>query len=247
MSDRDINIARLRQVEDKLIIKLLSDVVEWNSEVIESGATIERLWTPIGNYELSLMFIHRSECWANLSTEFGCAHVLQGSCGVMIGEVELLSPVADLYLEIDGGTILRSEGTVCSALLLSQSNNERSESKRIGSARRAIIVEYFLGYYRNRYQGLRAIENNSIQRGDWIEIDPVLVSDYDKREIQRYIGMRGFVIKRTETLIDARFGNDRIQLRSAWVRKIEFADEKNQERSQVEPEIEDEDFDPDFL
>lgn len=243
MSERDINTSRLRQVEDKLIIKLLQEVVEWNSEVIEGETTIERLWTTIGLYDLSLLFIHRSESWATLPVGGGCVHLLQGSVSVSLGGNRILSLSSDLYLEIDGNNMLRSEGTVCSALLLSLSNNEKGEDKRIDSSRRAIIVEYFLGYYRNKYQNQRLIENSSVQRGDWIEIDPILVSDYDKREIQRYIGMRGFVIKRTETLIDARFGNDRIQLRSAWVKRIEFASAENK----AEPQEEDDDFDPDFL
>jgi hypothetical protein len=82
-------------------------------------------------------------------------------------------------------------------------------------------------------------------------IDKNMMSEYDKKGYLSIINMNGFVIKATETLIDARFGNDRVQIKSCFLKKLYATDSpKPIEPTKTfkrESDEDDEDFDPDFL
>jgi hypothetical protein len=113
------------------------------------------------------------------------------------------------------------------------------------------MLEYFSNYYRGYYQNERVKDNMNIQKGDWVEFDKNMMSEYDKKGYLSIINMNGFVIKATETLIDARFGNDRVQIKSCFLKKLYATDApKPIEPTKTfsrEADEDDEDFDPDFL
>jgi hypothetical protein len=77
------------------------------------------------------------------------------------------------------------------------------------------------------------------------------MSEYDKKSYSAILNMRGFVIKATETLVDARFGNDRTQIRSCFLKKLYASDvQKPTESTKAlssQADEDDDDFDPDFL
>jgi len=56
-------IDKLQQIEDKLILKLLSQPEKWQTKLVNYFPPIvERCWIQLGNYRLLLHFIH--ECTA---------------------------------------------------------------------------------------------------------------------------------------------------------------------------------------
>ena len=55
-------IDRLKQIEDKLILELLSQSDIWNFTIIDDKIPIiEKLYTQINKHTISLQFIHTSE------------------------------------------------------------------------------------------------------------------------------------------------------------------------------------------
>jgi hypothetical protein len=113
------------------------------------------------------------------------------------------------------------------------------------------MLEYFGNYYRNRFQNERVKENTNIQKGDWVEFDKNLMSEYDKKGYTAILNLKGFVLKSTETLVDARFGNDRVQVKSCFLKRLYATDAPKPVDSTTafdsQVDEDDDDFDPDFL
>lgn len=268
-------IDKLKQIEDKMILELLSQPNIWNSLMIDyHPPVVERLWTQIGNYRVSLHFIHACEAKDALFHPHpwpSAMHVIHGAYEMGLGfgpgnEVPekmctIFVPHGGMYYDmthIDGWHYVRPVKTVCSTVMLSgepwgrEAPKSEEPLKPLAMNRKLIMLEYFLNYYRNHYQNIRQNENKIIQRGDWVEFDPILMSEYEKKGLEKYFGLRGFVIKRTETLIDARFDNERIQTKAYFLKKLSFVGEEpkidlstNVNKNIVDDD--DDDFDPDFL
>lgn len=264
-------IDKLKQIEDKLMLELLSKPEIWQTQFFEEDKpVIETLWTQINKYRISLNFFHTCERFdvAIKKNPWPCSvHIIHGSCEIGIGLTEkdltiIHAPQGNFYCDMSGREFyyyIRDLKTVSSAVILSgeywngvELSEEELEIKPLGHSRKEILLEYFLNYYRAFYQNERIKENMSIQRGDWVEFDQMLMSDYDKKGFASVLNMRGFVIKRTETLIDARFGNDRFQVKSCFLKRLSVVDNQKPVDSTttfVDDDIDedDEDFDPDFL
>ena len=267
-------IDKLKQIEDKLILSLLAQPNIWKTLMVDYHPPIvERLWTQVGNYRISLHFIHACEAKDALFHPHpwpSAMHVIHGSYEMGLGygpgeEVPeifctILVPNGGMYYDmtnINGWHYVRPIKTVCSTVMLTGEPWERKAPKSdkplnpLEINRKMIMLEYFANYYRTHYQNLRLIENQTIQRGDWVEFDPAIMSDYEKKGLDKYFNMKGFVIKRSETLIDARFDNDRIQTKACYLKKLSFVGESKptEKPSTFVDKIDDDDddFDPDFL
>lgn len=267
-------IDKLKQIEDKLLLNLLAQPNIWNSLMIDYHPPIvERLWTQVGNYRILLHFIHACEAKDALFHPHpwpSAMHVIHGAYEMGLGygpgdeapEIfcNILVPNGGMYYDmthINGWHYVRPVKSVCSTVMLTGEPWERKAPKSdkplkpLDFNRKLIILEYFANYYRTHYQNLRLIENKTIQRGDWVEFDSAIMSDYEKKGVDKYFNMRGFVIKRSETLIDARFDNDRIQTKACYLKKLSFVGESKpiEKPSTFVDKIDedDDDFDPDFL
>jgi hypothetical protein len=197
-------------------------------------------------------------------------HVIEGGyeMGLGFGEGEeepekiatILVPHGNMYYDmthIDGWHYVRPINSVCSTVMLSGEPWERKAPKsdeplkQLDSSRKSIMLEYFSNYYRSYYQNERTKENITIQKGDWVEFDKNLMSEYDKKGYASILNMRGFVIKATDTLVDARFGNDRFQIKSCFLKKLYVSDVQKPVEStkplSSQVDEDDDDFDPDFL
>lgn len=267
-------IDKLKQIEDKLILELLSQPDIWQTLFVDYHPPIvERLWTQINKYRISLHFIHACEAKDALFHPHpwpSAMHVLHGSyeMGLGFGESEeapenmctIFVPNGNMYYDmthINGWHYVRPVGSVCSTVMLSGEPWERKAPKsdyplkQLDSSRKVIMLEYFSNYYRGFYQLKRVEENMNIEKGDWVEFDKLLMSEYDKRGYAAILDKKGFVIKATETLVDARFGNDRVQIKSCFMKKLynselpKPVDSTKAFESEVDED--DEDFDPDFL
>ena len=267
-------IEKLKQIEDKLLLELLSKEENWKTLLIDyHPPLVERLWTQIGNYRIYLHFIHECEQKDALFHPHpwpSAIHVIHGAyeMGIGFGETEpekmctIFVPNGGMYYDmthIDGWHYVRPVKSVCSTVMLTgepwgrESPKSDYPMKSIEMNRKLIILEYFSNYFRNHYQNLRLTENKSIQRGDWVEFDKALMSEYERRGVSKYLTMRGFVINKTETLIDIRFDNDRIQTKSSFVKKLIFVGETKKEdlstnfdKNKIDID-DDDDIDPDFL
>jgi hypothetical protein len=270
-------IDKLKQIEDKLMLNLLSQPNLWNTLLVDyHPPMVERLWTQVGNYRISLHFIHACESKDALFHPHpwpSAIHVIHGSYEMGLGfgsgneapekMCTILVPQGGIYYDmthIDGWHYVRPVKSVCSTVMLTgepwarESPKSDHPLKSLDLGRKLIMLEYFSNYYRSHYQNLRLIENKTIQKGDWVEFDTSLMSEYEKRGFEKFFNMRGFVIKRSETLIDARFDNDRIQTKAYYLKKLSFVD--SQKPTDLSTKVdnkfsdiddEDDDFDPDFL
>jgi hypothetical protein len=267
-------IDKLKQIEDKLMLELLSQPDIWQSLMIDYHPPIvERLWTQINKHRISLHFIHtcnREDVLFHPHAWPSAMHVIEGGyeMGLGFGEGEeepekiatILVPHGNMYYDmthIDGWHYVRPINSVCSTVMLSGEPWERKAPKsdeplkQLDSSRKSIMLEYFSNYYRSYYQNERTKENITIQKGDWVEFDKNLMSEYDKKGYASILNMRGFVIKATDTLVDARFGNDRFQIKSCFLKKLYVSDVQKPVEStkplSSQVDEDDDDFDPDFL
>lgn len=267
-------IDKLKQIEDKLMLELLSQPNIWQSLIIDYHFPIvERLWTQINKHRIYLHFIHtcnREDALFHPHSWPSAMHVIEGGyeMGLGFGEGDeepekictILVPHGNMYYDmthINGWHYVRPKNSVCSTVMLTGEPWERATPKsdkplkQMDSGRKAIMLEYFGNYYRGYYQNERVKDNITIQKGDWVEFDKNMMSEYDKKGYLSIINMNGFVIKATETLIDARFGNDRVQIKSCFLKKLYATDApKPIEPTKIfkrESDEDDEDFDPDFL
>jgi hypothetical protein len=263
-------IDKLKQIEDKLILELLSNPKIWQSSVLDKQKPIvEKMWTQINKYIISLYFIHtcnKEEIRYKYNECPSAMHILQGSCEIGVGfkEVENITtmhiPQGNMYFDMTADEtiyFIRSTNSVSSSVMLSGEKwkeveiEDGKELRSLEYDRQSIMLEYFSNYYRGFYQNERVKDNMSIQKGDWVEFDINLMSEYDKKSYSAILNMRGFVIKATETLVDARFGNDRTQIRSCFLKKLYASDvQKPTESTKAlssQADEDDDDFDPDFL
>ena len=263
-------IDKLKQIEDKLIMDLLSKPEIWNSLVLDSTLPLkERLWTQIGNYRISLDFIHtckKEEVFLEKNIHPNSIHILQGGyeMGVSLLDNEkdiiftAFAPDGNLYYDsINDNTCfyIRPTSAVCSAVMLSgelfekDTIKENKEVNNLDATRKSVMLEYFLNYYRNLYRNIRLKENLTIQRGDWVEFDKKLMTENDKKGFHKYLNMRGYVIKRVDSFIDARFENDRVQANAGFLKKLFVETQKPIEKNEpFKQDMDDEDDeDPDFL
>ena len=259
-------IEKLKQIEDKLILELLSQSDIWNFIVIdEQKPIIEKVYTKINKHTISLQFIHVCEknlIDIKLNEAPSAIHILQGSYEISFDNngIGILVPQGNIYFDMTSKDITyraRSLKSASSFVMISnepwelEEKKEETEKNPTNYSRKMIVLEYFLNYYRTLFQSKRVEENMNIQKGDWVEFDKNLMSDYDKRGYAAILNQKGFVIKTTETLVDARFGNDRVQVKSQFVKKL-YAEQSQKHvyaTKAFEGEIDKdyEDFYPDFL
>ena len=123
---------------------------------------------------------------------------------------EMLSP--------DGWHYVRPIGEVCASVMLTGKPWGTEEIKDPGKlgplppGKKAIMLQWFEEYYRNRIHIQKIVENEKIKKGDWVKLDSDAMSISDKRGMEKYIDMLGFVIGRDKNFIDVRFGNDRTKV-----------------------------------
>lgn len=267
-------IDKLKQIEDKLMLELLSQPDIWQSLMIDyHPPVVERLWTQINKHRISLHFIHTCEkedalfhphAWPS------AMHIIEGAYEMGLGFGEgnevpekmctIFVPHGNMYYDmthINSWHYVRPIKSVCSTVMLSGEPWEREAPKsdeplkQLDSSRRAIMLEYFGNYYRAYYQNERIKENLNIEKGNWVEFDKNLMSEYDKKGYAAILNLKGFVLKSTETLIDARFGNDRVQVKSCFLKKMYATDAPKPIDSTTafdnQVDEDDDDFDPDFL
>lgn len=259
-------IDKLKQIEDKLILELLSQSDVWNFIIIDDQKPIiEKAYTKINKHIISLSFIHSCEkelVDIKLNEAPSAVHILQGSYEISFNNsgIELLTPQGGLYFDMTSKDITyraRSLKSASSFVMLSgepweaNEKEEGLEKNPTHYGRKTILLEYFLNYYRAIFQNKRVEENINIQKGDWVEFDKPLMSEYEKKGYLAILDKKGFVIKATETLVDARFGNDRVQVKSQFLKRLytEQSQKPVDATKAFEGEIDkdDEDFDPDFL
>jgi len=100
------------------------------------------------------------------------------------------------------------------------------------------MLRFFSDYYKNRNQMQRVIENEIIERGDWVVIDESRMSEIDKRGFGKFLGQKGFVVGRAGGMIDIRFGNERTSILSGNLLLLDPKDkptEKQAEKSAEKP------------
>ena len=258
-------IEKLKQIEDKLMLELLSKPDVWKTLFVDyHPPLVERCWTQLGNYRISLHFIHECKPEDALFHPHpwpSAMHVLEGTYEMGLGfgkgleEPEKMCTVLvtnGMYYDmthIDGWHYVRPVKSTCSTVMLSGPKWGREEIKsehplkELTPERKHIMLEYFLNYYRRHYQQQRAFENRIIQRGDWVQLDQNLLSNREKTELQKHFGQKAFVIKREgESLLDIRFeDNDRVQVYSYAVKKLEDLDKNKVPDFQDNDDEEDDD------
>lgn len=243
-------IDKLKQIEDKLILELLQKPEIWKTLFIDyHPPLVERCWTQLGNYRLSLHFIHQCEPEDALFHPHpwpSAMRVLEGTYEMGLGfgkgleKPEKMCTILvsnGMYYDmthIDGWHYVRPVKSTCSTVMLTGPKWEREEIKsdkplkELTPERKLIILDYFLSFYRRQYQQQTIFENRVIQRGDWVEIVPSMLSARERTELQKYFGEMAFVIKREgESLLDVRFkNNDRVQLYSYAVKLLDKLEKK---------------------
>ena len=230
-------IDKLKQIEDKLLIDLLAKPAEWHTLLVNYHPPIvERLWAQIGNYRILLHFIHKCEVKDALFHPHpwpSAMHVINGKyeMGLGFGPGIIEPPVmCTLLLEnggayydmthIDGWHYVRPVEGVCATVMLIGKPWEREQlevsekPKPFSEDRKLIMLRFFSDYYKNRNQMQRVIENEIIERGDWVVIDESRMSEIDKRGFGKFLGQKGFVVGRAGGMIDIRFGNERTSILS---------------------------------
>ena len=249
-------IDKLKQIEDKLIIDLLSKPAEWNTLLVNYHPPIvERCWAQIGNYRIYLHFIHKCESQDALFHPHpwpSAMHVLNGkyemSLGFGPGIVEpekmctILLENGGAYYDmthIDGWHSVRPVDGVCATVMLvgkpwGREQVEVTEKPQpFSEDRKLMMLRFFSEYYKNRNQMHRVIENEMIERGDWVKIDESRLNESDRRGFSKFIGQKGFVIGRNGGMIDIRFGNERTSILSG---NLLMLDPKDKPSSKMESE-----------
>lgn len=230
-------IYKLKQIEEKILPDLLNKPQEWKTLLVNYHPPIvERLWAQIGNYRVLLHFIHKCETKDALFHPHpwpSAMHVLNGKyemgLGFGPGVVEpekmctLLLENGGAYYDmthIDGWHYVRPVEGVCATVMLIGKPWDREQievtekPKPFSEERKLIMLRFFSDYYKNRNHAKRVIENEIIERGDWVEIDGKSLTEMDRRGFGKFIGQKGFVIGRAGGMIDVRFGNERTSILS---------------------------------
>lgn len=233
-------IDKLQQIEEKKILELLAKPELWETKLVNYfPPTVERCWVQLGNYRLLLHFIHpckSEEALFHTHRWPSAMHVLNGKyeMGLGFGPGNTPPPkMATIFFDnggyydmthVDGWHYVRPTETVCATVMLTGKLWEREETAtdfgKLGpltNERKLVMLEWFAKWYRERIQSVKIEENKKISRGDWVMIDASVMSSYEKKNLEAYIGQGGFVIKKEGLLVDVRFGNDRMQVNSKFL------------------------------
>lgn len=230
-------IENLKQIEDKMLLSLLMQPDKWNTLLIDYFPPIvERCWIQLGNYRFYLHFIHKCEAKDALFHPHpwpSAMHVLSGKYEMGLGfgsGMEEPEKMCTVVLEnggayydmthIDGWHYVRPIGDVCATVMLTGKPWERDEVKSPGKLgplsmqKKLIMLKWFEEFYRNKVHGQKVIDNEKIGKSSWVKLDESAMSANDKRGMEKYFGVLGFVIGRDKNFIDVRFGNDRTKVHS---------------------------------
>jgi hypothetical protein len=259
-------IDKLKQIEEKVLLDLLSKPNEWKTLFIDyHPPVVERIWAQIGNYRLYLHFIHPCEAKDALFHPHpwpSAMHVLTGeyemSLGYGPGLVEppkmctILVENGGMYYDmtdIDGWHSVRPVKTVCATAMLTGKKWNREEIKSneplkpMTEERKMLMLQFFSTFYKKLFQSRRVITNAQIQQGDWVKIDEKIMHDHEKRGFEKYFDDIAFVVKRNGGLLDIRFkkSNDRIQMHLGVLSLLDPKDKivKTDIVDKVEPQKED--------
>lgn len=227
-------IDKLKQIEEKMILDLLQKPEIWKTLMVDyHPPTVERCWTQVGNFRILLHFIHKCETKDALFHPHpwpSAMHVLNGAYEMGLGFGSgLVEPekMCTILLEnggayydmthIDGWHYVRPVENVCATVMLIGKPWGREEIKSdeplkpMTQARKMMMLEWFTHYYRTKIHGQKIIDNQHIKKGDWVQLDEPVMSEQDKKGMEKFFGMKGFVIGHKDGKIDLRFGNDRTQ------------------------------------
>ena len=141
-----------------------------------------------------------------------------------VKEICKFEMTGDAYYEMlnpEGWHYVRPVGDVCATVMLTGKPWEESKEfitpgklEPLSMQKKLIMLKWFEEYYRNRIHGQKVAENEHIQKGDWVKLDINAMSASDKRGMEQYFGVLGFVIGRDKNFIDVRFKNDRTKVHS---------------------------------
>lgn len=233
-------IEKLKQIEDKMILGLLSKPGEWKTLYIDYYPPIvERCWLQLGNYRLYLHFIQActaEEALFHTHRYPTAMHVIDGKYEMGLGFGEGNTPpekMATIMFDnggyydmthIDGWHYVRPIGGPCASVMLTGKLWGREETVKdfpklgpLPEHRKLLMLEWFAKYYRTRIHGQKIIDNKQIKRSDWVELDLDAMGPTDKRGMEKYFNQLGFVIGRDGNWIDVRFGNDRTKVHANFL------------------------------
>lgn len=255
-------IEKLKQIEDKKILELLSKPELWQTKLVDYFPPIvERCWIQLGNYRLLLHFIHPckpEEALFHTHRWPSSMHVLFGKyeMGLGFGEGDVPPPkMATVIFDnggyydmphIDAWHYVRPIESVCATVMLTgkvwdrgETSKEFGELKPLSEARKLVLLEWFSNWYREKIEVKKVEENKNISHGDWVKIDENIMSEYDKRKLSAYLGIKGFVIKKEGLMVDIRFGNDRIQINTKSLILLESSEkpEKITDKKEIKKHI----------
>lgn len=223
---------KLQQIERLKLYDLLCDVSIWKSlNVNYHPPHVERLWCQLGDYRISLHFIHpckREDSLFHPHPWPSAIHVLEGEYEMGMGfgaglkEPEIFSTIVSqgsMYYEMphkDGWHYVRPTTSVCGSVMLSGKpwDREMPASEEVGELsglhndRVVMMLEYFKGKYRHTVKNDNILEE--LKRKDWVLLDESKMDRDDYAEYGHLVGIKGFVIKNTQNDgLSIRFGNDR--------------------------------------
>jgi len=230
-------IDKLQQIEDKMLLELLVQPDKWNSLLINYFPPIvERCWIQIGNYRLMLHFIHEcksEEALFHTHRYPSAMHILTGKYEMGLGFGAGDTPpekMATIVFDnggyydmthIDGWHYVRPIGGPSATVMLTGKLWDREETVKdfpplgpLSIQKKLIMLQWFEEYYRNRVHAQKIVENDKIKKGDWVKLDETSMSKADKRGMEKYFDIMGFVIGRDKNFIDVRFGSDRTKVHS---------------------------------
>jgi hypothetical protein len=230
-------IENLKQIEDRMLLDLLVQTDKWNTLLVNYyPPTVERCWIQLGNYRLLLHFIHEckpEEALFHTHRYPSAMHILTGKYEMGLGFGEGTVPpekMATILFEnggyydmthIDGWHYVRPIGGPCATVMLTGKMWDREETVKdypklgpLTEQKKLIMLKWFEEYYRNRVHVQKITENEQIKKGDWVKLDVNAMSSGDKRGLEQYVNVLGFVIGREGNFIDVRFKNDRTKIHS---------------------------------
>lgn len=240
-------IDKLRQIEDKMLLELLVQPDKWNTLLINYFPPIvERCWIQIGNYRLMLHFIHEcksEEALFHTHRYPSAMHILTGKYEMGLGFGAGDTPpekMATIVFDnggyydmthIDGWHYVRPIGGPSATVMLTGKLWDREETVKdfpplgpLSLQKKLIMLQWFEEYYRNRVHAQKIVENDKIKKGDWVKLDETSMSKADKRGMEKYFDIMGFVIGRDKNFIDVRFGSDRTKVHSRNLIMLDAAD-----------------------
>lgn len=225
-------IEKLQQIERVKLYELLCNPSIWKSlDVDYHSPHVERLYCQLGNYRISLHFIHPCEKGESLFHPHpwpSAIHVIDGVYEMGMGfgkgleEPEVFSTIishGSMYYEMphkDGWHYVRPIDKVCGSVMLSGEpwDREMPAADKVGELaglhndRVIMMLEYFKRKYINTVKNDNILEH--LSRGDWVMLDESKMDREDYLEYGELVGKKGFVIKNTR--LDGlciRFENDR--------------------------------------